>query len=636
MKRKHLYSIGRLLILCISLFLVIAFGRSGSFTFIENRIYDLFFQLRDTLFKPSLKDSPVVIVGIDRKTLNAYKEPVIFWDSAFTESIDCVSSAKPAAIGFDILHLTSSESKSHDFSKMKIGSKLLSTKSMILPYSIDDNDISIPVYVAKRYRDAFGFSDSMNMQQKLMLLAIAERTSNAAFGYSNLYDDDGVIRNALLYDHTAKPFIDSFSLRIYLAYLRAVSASVEQKNGLYFADGNPIHDQIVINYAGPPGTIPMIPLIDCIKNKNNAEFLKNNFAGKVVLFGAYDRSLDDIHNTPYISSSTGISRGMYGVEIIAHTVDTLARQRLIVKAGFVITVLLTILISLLGISLARLPSSRSLIILFSAEILFMSILFFLFVSFHIFVSVLPAFALGSIFFFGYLYEHYLLGKDRLLLHTILKSYLDPRIVEKVVNERGVSILKGQRKIITVLFADIRNFTTLSESMKHPEDVVSLLNIYLPEMSSIIYDSEGCVDKFIGDGIMAFWNAPNDVDDHAEKAVQCAQKMILKLGEINRIARSRNLIKQDLVIGIGVHTGSAVIGNIGSDIKHDYTAIGDTVNTASRLEGKTKDIGSPILISSSVNRLIDRKIIKTHPVGSVDIKGKTKKVSVFSVELKIYS
>jgi adenylate cyclase len=627
--RKQIYRIGRVLVMCASLAGTFAVGESGVFRYAENRISDTFFQIRDALFAPRSDGTPVVIVGIDRSTLSRYREPVLFWDKEFTDAIDAVMKAKPAAVGFDVLHLTTVGAKRHDFGKMKIGAKLMSTKRMVLPYAFDGDLIAVPLYVAKRFRDEFGFGGTMTARQNLRLLFIAERMLPASFGYANLMDDnDGIIRSAKLYGEAYQTHVESFPLKLYGAYLSSSGKKLVRKDGIILADGMPIPENLVIHYAGPPGSIPMVPLADCIDHKNDLPYLEKHFYGKVVLIGAYDNSLDDIHNTPYISSSQR-TRGMYGVEIIAHTVDTLVRKRSIIQTSFTVMAVLCALFILIGSVLSRMKTSRSLLLLCVLEVAFLAGAFILFAQWSVRVSVIPAFALASAYFFGYLYEHYLLGKDRLLLRTVLNSYLDPRIVDRVVDEHGSGILRGQRRTITVLFADIRNFTTISESMNRPENVVDLLNIYLPGMSSVIYEYEGCVDKFIGDGIMAFWNAPNDVHDHAFKAVQCAIAMKKKLVEINTAARGRKLIRSNLAAGIGIHTGKAVVGNIGSSIKHDYTAIGDTVNTASRLEGKTKELGYPIIISDTVNSLIQKRI-KTCPVGTVSVKGKAKKVKVYGI------
>jgi adenylate cyclase len=281
--------------------------------------------------------------------------------------------------------------------------------------------------------------------------------------------------------------------------------------------------------------------------------------------------------------------------------------------------------------LTRMSPARGIALIVVVETAYLALAFGLFAfSGYEIPASLPLLALPVSFSSGYLFEHYILGKDRLLLEKVLQRYLDPRVVERVVRSGDTGILKGQRREITVLFSDIRNFTTLSEKINRPENVVDILNIYLPEMCGIILSAEGCVDKFIGDGIMAFWNSPNDVHDHAAKAVRCALEMQARMKTVNDKLRRDGLVRDGLNIGIGIHTGTAVVGNIGSEVKNDYTAIGDTVNLASRLEGKTKDYQCNIIISEAVYEKIGAMGLPVKPIGRIEVKGKKNKVTVYGI------
>jgi adenylate cyclase len=633
-KRKHVQLAGGIVLTAAVFISALFIGSLQLFVFSENKIHDTFFQMRDALAVHDKKTSSVVIVGIDRTTLSANPEPLIFWDDEFSSALLALSHAKPGAIGFDILHLSSVDSKRYDFSKMKLGSILMSRPQLVLPYAIDADDVAIPVFLAKQYREKFGISGEMTLDVKLKLLAIAERARGTSFGYANLGDDDdGIVRRVELYDQSRKSLIESFSLKIFLKYARFRGANISRTEKGIVVNGFLLPRTLTINYTGAPGAVPMIPMIDVVRNAKNESYLRKNFENKIVVFGSYDPALGDVHNTPFISSSLGVTRGMYGAEIVANAVDTLVRQRLISNSPLSLTLLLSLIFSVLGMMLSRLRTARGLAGFISAGLLYVLIAFILFAVFDFLASMLPAVALFLSFFTGYLFSHYLVGRDKFLLLSVLGSYLDPRIVERVVAERGSEILKGEHRFITVMFADIRNFTSLSESKKRPEDVVEILNIYLPAMSAVIRKYEGCVDKFIGDGIMAFWNAPNDVKNHAQKAVLCAIEMKQALWRVNIEARERGLIKSDLAVGIGIHTGSAVVGNVGSEIKNDYTAIGDTVNTASRLEGKTKDLGYPIVISEAVKSMLFGDDIVIRPAGTIAVKGKKKKIKVFGIVLQ---
>jgi adenylate cyclase len=632
-KRKHIQAAGGAVIITAMFISALLIGNLRLFVFSENKIHDTFFQVRDAFSGYDKAKSSVVIVGIDRTTLAENPEPLIFWDDEFTKVLEALSRAKPGVIGFDILHLSSVDSKRYDFGKMKLGNILMSNPGIVLPYAIDTDDVAIPVFLTKRYREKFGIAGEMSLDVKLKLLAIAERARGISFGYANLSDDDdGIVRRVELYDTVRKSRIESFSLKIFLKYEHFTGANVARTERGASVNGFQLPGTLTINYNGAPGSITMIPMTDVLHNAKNESYLRKNFKDKIVLFGSYDPALGDMHNTPFISSGLGITRGMYGVEIVANAVDTLVRKKLIYKSPLYLTILFCFIFSVLGMMLSRLRTARGLSGFIAAELLYVLLSFMLFAGFDFLASMLPPVALFLSFFTGYLFSHYLVGREKFHLQTVLSSYLDPRIVERVVAERGSEILKGEHRFITVMFADIRNFTSLSESRKNPEDVVEILNIYLPAMSAVIRSHEGCVDKFIGDGIMAFWNAPNDVKNHAQKAVNCAIEMKRTLVRVNSEARARGLIKNDLAVGIGIHTGSAVVGNVGSEIKNDYTAIGDTVNTASRLEGKTKDLGYQIVISEAVKVLLAGDDIGVRSAGTIAVKGKKKKIKVFGIFL----
>ena len=157
-------------------------------------------------------------------------------------------------------------------------------------------------------------------------------------------------------------------------------------------------------------------------------------------------------------------------------------------------------------------------------------------------------------------------------------------------------LGGQRYRICVLFADIRGFTERSESMT-PEAALTLLNDYFNRVTACIHDAGGTVDKFLGDGIMAFFGVPQTLENPCEPAFQAARDMLARLESLNRELEARG--EPPIAIGVGLHAGEAVVGHVGSDTRHDYTAIGDTVNVASRLEGLTKDVNFPLVCSVTV-------------------------------------
>jgi adenylate cyclase len=213
-------------------------------------------------------------------------------------------------------------------------------------------------------------------------------------------------------------------------------------------------------------------------------------------------------------------------------------------------------------------------------------------------------------------------------------FLDPRVV-KVLVESGETTqsLSGKSREITVLFSDIRGFTTLSEK-RTPEQVVELLNAYFTSQSDVIFRHEGTLDKYIGDAIMAFWNAPVDQPDHAIRAVDAALEMSVRLDHFRVQAGE---LGQGLDIGIGVHSGPAVVGFIGSENRQDYTAIGDTVNLSSRIEGLTKGVAR-VLVSAETKDLCEQQNGESCPFvfddrGSFAVKGRAQPVRLYEPRRK---
>nr|WP_274522476.1 adenylate/guanylate cyclase domain-containing protein [Halorhodospira halochloris] len=220
------------------------------------------------------------------------------------------------------------------------------------------------------------------------------------------------------------------------------------------------------------------------------------------------------------------------------------------------------------------------------------------------------------------------GRDRRKVRRLLAQYVSPAVLQEVVDQRGgvATGEVGSSEEVTLLFSDVRGFTALSEQHSAAH-VVELLNIHLEVMSEEIFAYEGTLDKFIGDAIMAFWGAPIRVSDHAERAVRTALAMERRMEEVNERIHAALAMDSPLRIGIGLHTGEVVLGNIGSARKLDYTVIGDNVNVASRMEGLTKPYGCTVLISGETRTAIGEGFICMF-VDRLRVKGRQKPLDVY--------
>lgn len=207
--------------------------------------------------------------------------------------------------------------------------------------------------------------------------------------------------------------------------------------------------------------------------------------------------------------------------------------------------------------------------------------------------------------------------------NMFKRYVNPYIVDELMNKKDLK-LDGIKQNLTVLFIDIRGFTPLSEKLD-AEEVVKLLNKYFHVVTKSVFKYDGTVDKFIGDAVMALYNAPVEQKDHADRAIKTGIEIFKELEKLNM-----ELKKQGLRIdaGIGINSGIAVVGNIGTEQYLEYTAIGDTVNTASRLQGKAS--GGEILISENTKKIISDPLIKVKDAGEFELKGKAKKLKAYKI------
>ncbi len=349
----------------------------------------------------------------------------------------------------------------------------------------------------------------------------------------------------------------------------------------------------------------------------------DEFRGKIVVVGTAAPGLQDMRLTPLASTYPG-------VEILATAIDNLDRGDWLreVQRPAMIPLALA-LIGLVAIAFTRGVSATG--ILYAMLGLTAAIMAAAWIALTrgIFVPVFAPLAFGWGFYLccsgaAYLQER----AQRLRTSVMFKRFLDPRVVAELI-ERGEIDYRAnaESREITVLFSDIRGFTALSETSS-PEEVVAMLNHYFSRQVEVIFRHGGTLDKFIGDAIMAFWGAPTAYPDHAARAVAAAIEMSATLEELRG---KLGTIGATLDIGIGVHTGSAVVGFIGSDDRLDYTVIGDTVNLASRIEGLTKGIGR-ILVSEATRNAVGVGL-EWQDHGLHQVKGRETRVRLYEPVVK---
>jgi len=223
------------------------------------------------------------------------------------------------------------------------------------------------------------------------------------------------------------------------------------------------------------------------------------------------------------------------------------------------------------------------------------------------------------------YRHLLLDREHQQARQLFGRYLAPDMVERLMQAREMPRLGGEERPLTVLFCDIRGFAALSERLP-PDELTRLINDFFTAMTDAILEHGGTIDKYIGDAVMAFWNAPLELPDHAERACRAALAMLDRLAALNRALAERGA--PPLAVGIGVNSGPCVVGNFGSRHRFDYSALGDTVNVAARLEVETKRFGLPLLIGPQTAAAAAS--LSPTPIGHIRLRGRSAVVEVFTL------
>jgi len=273
------------------------------------------------------------------------------------------------------------------------------------------------------------------------------------------------------------------------------------------------------------------------------------------------------------------------------------------------------------------PARISMLVLIISPIT-ISLMSFIFASVTdiFFYPMESIFSIGILCISGTGYQFAAERKQRVAIKNAFQYYLHPDVVNQIIKDPRLLKLGGEKKVLTVFFSDIANFTSISEN-RSPESVVSLLNEYLSEMTDIIFDFGGTVDKFEGDAIMAFYGAPLPQEDHALLACQAALEMQRCLKELRHDWRTKG--EPEFYVRMGLNTGPVLVGNMGSHSRMDYTVIGDTVNLASRLEGVNKVFGTEIIISEHTNEDVKGELV-TRELGTIRVVGKTKPVRIYEL------
>lgn len=436
----------------------------------------------------------------------------------------------------------------------------------------------------------------------------------------------------------------SFGGALHAAYL-GIDGQQLRRSGEVLPDGTPLTGNILINFSGPPNAVyqraeekgtPLAGGFAMVPSHHIAAMppplLDMFFKDKVVLIGTGLDDAPDRFRTPFFRRYERLDMGyekMLGVEIHAHFLQTLIDgKRPRVWGGVAAVCMAALLAAVVAFCVLRFHAVPALVGTLAAVVLVWIGGFWAFDQFNqVLPLVLPSVGMALAYGLATAYQARTEGRDRRQTRRLFERYLSPTVVGELLEDPGLWTLTGKRMDITVMFADLEGFTPVSE-MLTPEELVSLINEFLGEMTALILDEGGTIDKYEGDLIMAFFGAPIPLEDHAQRACRTALRMQARMRQLRKTWSRRGL--PELRVRIGLHSGPAIVGNMGSEFRFNYTAMGDTVNLASRLEGANKEYGTYVMLSQVTRQMAGPSAFRFRDLGTTRVKGKKEEIDIYEL------
>lgn len=604
--------------------------------YIETLLVDYRFKIRNLLSPPPAPGN-VLIVAIDEKSLSKYgRWP---WNRKLqAELIEKVFNGNPKAVAVDIFY-PENESPESDSALADVFGKYKDRLVVALGFEVTEGKTFNGEIQDVLYENIIPKIENLRFLQYVdqieafrVLLPPEPIAGSATFGHVySLPDRDGKLRWENLYIKYGDEYFPSLALQaariaseIPLKKVSIAGGAGVNLNGLLIPADK--FGRLHINYIGKEGSISHISTVDVLSGNID----KRVFNDKIVLIGASAIATYDLKNTPFSANMTGVEKN---ATVIANIINT----DFIKKSPLYFDLIVVLLAGLFALFVRR--KHRALY----SFIIYLSLIVIIVITNQVAFTygtrinlVYPLFTVLTIGAFIIGYSYFIEEKKAGEIRRMFSSYVTEKVVNELIKNPDMAKLGGERREITLLFSDIRDFTSFSERHE-PEEVVAILNEYLGAMTDVVFRWEGTLDKFIGDAIVAFWGAPLKQENHAELAVRCALNMIKKLEELQQKWKSEG--EMPLTIGIGINTGEVLVGNIGAEGKKmDYTVIGDHVNIGARVETLTRKYNTNILITemplTKMLELVNTgKIghVSIKEVGMVNIKGKEKPVRIYEVK-----
>jgi adenylate cyclase len=548
-----------------------------------------------------------VIVGIDHRShqmLVARHGPLSEWQrTLYARAIEALTEAGPRVIALELFFDTGRPDDA------ALGEAIRRAGNVVIPVVAQGpQDLHPGPGVAQR------FQVFVRPTEAVRQAAVAEGLANITVAR------DSIVRGLPLLLRAGDEELPAMPLTIAALYARRPRVlDAPPQPGTVFGAGRaiPVGEGgiLKINFLGPPSRadgaapFPIVSLVDVLDGTFDRALVRD----RIVLLGPTIRGLDE-HPTPTTSDLR-----MPGVEVLANAVETILHQRYLVAIDPVVTGVLVVVLALLAAGLVVglapwLAAVGSLLALAA----YLTAAALLFERGWVMNLIYPPAALLLTFALTLLHRVVFVESEERMIRQAMGRYLSPAVGRWMLENPRRLALGGELRRMSVLFSDIREFTTVAHGLP-PETLVALLNRYLSEMTDVVFAHDGVLVQYVGDAIEAFWNAPMDQPDHPRRACQTALDMLAVLDGLRPVFAERGWPGLD--IGIGINTGPMIVGNAGSRARLAYTAMGDTVNVASRVEGLTKEYGVHIVIGEETRRaagdafayrFLDRVAVKGRP------------------------
>lgn len=619
----------------------------------EHKINDAMFLLRGEI----KGDKNIVIVDIDEKSLKELGQ----WPWSRDKVARLLENLKEdgaAIIGIDVVFaepdnsspkavfrkLGIANNKVADYDRM-LGETIAQTPTIVGYVFALSNDGVAPentpttnAVIIEKNKPANSFL--VKPYRAVLNIPLIQDNAYSSGYFNTLPDKDGVVRSVPLvmeYDGIIYPSLSLEMIRIMLNE-RKITLEYDERGVNRIMVGDRViptdfYGRMMVNYRGSAKSYRYISAADVYNKKIDPSLIE----GKIVLLGTSAAGLLDLRSTPFDSAYPG-------VEVHANVMDNIINQTFIAQpiwaVGVDIVTILVVPFLIFGILL--LPSAMASFAAFIA--LNAGIIgghYYLMMREGIVLNTLiPLLAMIALFLAGQVINYFLENKQKEMIKGKFARKVSPAVMNDILSSTTEDILAGTEREITIFFSDMRNFTNISEVLGNPKGLIRFMNAYMEPMTEIIIKSGGTVDKFIGDAIMAYWNAPLAIENHADKAVGAALEQLHGLDKLNsalkknpdfaKVAEMSDKKGLPIVdIGIGVNTGTAIVGEMGTRGRSDYTVIGDTINLGSRLESLCKYYNSRLNISGFTKQALKGEYIFRF-LDLVTVKGKSEPVEIWQI------